>query len=545
MARRKNKQQNYKKEFKNIVPPLLPNALIGNNEKSRNASVGKYVAYQGLLGYNQVAFGTEQQGQNAPLIVSPGFATQIPYNSAINSTIIQNSSAIPVTNFYTIMVGDPIVKQCMLYLITTIISRIGEYNNPDEELQKVIRNTLHRIGKTKLLQALLTSLWAGFAAIKLNWGDVDENGNFEAYVDEDGYTTPKNIFVLPPDSVLLAVTPEGELDDNFGVMQYYYNLNSEWNQNQKAFSVYGNAPLAAFNATMTPQRQVSFNPMFLSAISKQWRIFHTFDPTGLAGNFYGSSMIAPVFSSVVNKNNVDFKMQVGATYKAAPMVVWQTDTQTQIEVPGSSKSISMAENIQNTLAEGATTGHYIIESQGGVTYGTIDNSMNFEEMVKLKEHYNAQIRAGLVTPDMFGNQGSYANGQSNSNNSQVIINNITKQILETVMNQFVRPVADNAIGDVKDYGHFSIKDNSLDDAAIWQKICEGGANMGVLDIADLNDVNIIREKISFPPKDEISENMLMQTNPLRGTNVNKTKQEVGKPYANGLKTVTKNTYKDN
>lgn len=69
--------------------------------------------------------------------------------------------------------------------------------------------------------------------------------------------------------------------------------------------------------------------------------------------------------------------------------------------------------------------------------------------------------------------------------------------------------------------------------------------MGVLDTADLNDVNIIREKISFPPKDEISENMLMQTNPLKGTNVNKTKQEVGKPYANGLKTVTKNTYKDN
>jgi hypothetical protein len=80
--------------------------------------------------------------------------------------------------------------------------------------------------------------------------------------------------------------------------------------------------------------------------------------------------------------------------------------------------------------------------------------------------------------------------------------------------------------------NFSIKDNSLDDAAIWQKICEGGANMGVLDIADLNDVNIIREKISFPPKDEISEDMLMQTNPLKGTNVNKTKQEVGKPYAN-------------
>jgi hypothetical protein len=163
-------------------------------------------------------------------------------------------------------------------------------------------------------------------------------------------------------------------------------------------------------------------------------------------------------------------------------------------------------------------------------------------MVKLKEHYNAQIRAGLVTPDMFGNQGSYANGQSNSANSQVIINNITKQILETVMNQFVRPVLDNAVGYVEDYGHFTIKDNSLDDAAIWQKLCEGGAKMGILDISDLNDVNIMREKISFPPKDEISEDMLMQANPLRGTNVNKTKQEVGKPYSNGLKTVTKNTY---
>lgn len=534
-------RQKTNKKFESIKPPTIPASLNATNIAVPKAGVGRYVATKGLMEYGTVAFGNKQQGRSAPLIVPPGFATQIPYNSAINSTILQNTSAIPVTTFYTVMIGDPIVYQCMLYLITTIIARIGDYNNPDEECQEFVRNTLNRIGKIKLFQGLLTSLWAGFAAIKLNWGDVNEDGSYTAYVDDDGYTSLKSILVLPPDSIMLAVTPEGELDPEFGVMQYYYNLNSEWSQNPKAFSAYGNAPLTAFTAQMSPQRQVSFNPMFLSAIPEQWRIFHTFNPTGLAGNHFGVSMISSIFSSVVDKKNIDFKIQVGATYKASPMTIWETDTQTPVETEDG-RSISMAENLQNTLELGASTGQYIIESTNAVKYGTIDNTMKFDEMVKLKDAYNAEIRAGLVTPDMFGNQGSYANGASNSANSQIIINNFTLHIIETTMNQFIKPLLDTAIGNVEDYGHFSLKDNSLDDAAIWTKIAEGSSGIGVIDMSNLADVNKVREKIGFPPLEKLSDDLLNQMNPMRGTNIAKTKEEVGKPYANGLKKVTDNTY---
>lgn len=536
-----------KAKYKNIKPMALPEALAATQLKVRNPGVGKYVSFNGMLGYAQVAFGDKQENHSAPLIVPPGFATQVPYNSAINSTIIQNTSAIPVTTFYQAMIADPIAYQCMLYMITTIIARIGEYNNPDKECQDLIRSVLKRIGKIKLCQALLTALWAGFASLKLNWGDVNNLGEYEAYIDDNGYTVPKNVLLLPPDSVMLAVTPEGELDPEFGVMQYYYNLNSEWNQNQKAFSYYGNAPLAAFSAQMSPQRQVAFNPMFLSALAKDWRIHHVFNPTGLAGNWWGNSMIASVFSNIVDKNNVKFKIQVGATYKASPMAIFETDTQTMVDVPGGT-SISMAQNVQQTLAGGAANGYYIIEGLGAVKYGTIDNTMKFDEMVKLLDHYNSEIRAGLCTPNITGNDGSYANAVSNNDNNDTIINNITLHTIDTIMNQFVTVILDNAIDrKIEDYGHFELLDNSLDDKAIWSKILEGGKAMGgVIDPSSLDDVNFCRKKIGLPPVDKLSDDLIFgmgqMISPGKGANMQKTKESIGAPYAGGIKAVTDRTY---
>ncbi len=521
------------------IPPSLPAALNATQLKVKNPGLASHVAYQGLLGYGEVAFGDKQHNSSAPLAVPAGFATQIPYNSAINSTIIQNPSAIPVATFFQILVSDPIVYSCMLYMITTIIARIGEYTNADKECEKIVRDSLKRVGKIKLCQALLTSLWAGFAALKLNWDYID------------GYTTIKNILVLPPDSILLAVTPEGELDDEFGVMQYYYNMNSGWQQNGKAFSSIGNAPYAAFGSFMSPQRQVSFNPMFLSAFPKEWRIFHTFNPIGLAGNWYGTSMIQPIFRSIADKNNIQFKIQIAATYKAAPMVVALCDTQTQVEIEEGGATISMSENLKRTWATGAQTGFYFVDGKDAVDFTTLDNTANLEQMGSLIDRYNSEIHAGLCTPDLVGNSGSYANAMANNQSNEEIINNLTLHVIDTIENQFVKPNLDFAIGEdqVEDYGHFELLDNSLNDKAIWAKILESSKELGVIRPKEIDDFNFIRKKLGFTPVDEIDDDIVYgmmglfnDSDPMERSNFAKTKESIKAPYSGGLDKKQNNRY---
>jgi len=499
-------------------------------------SVGKMVSYKGLMNYGNVAFGNRQPNASAPLNVPSGFGTQIPYNSAINSTIIQNPSAIPVTTFYQVMVSDPIVYSSMLYMITSIISRIGDYKNSNKENEKIVCDAIKRVGKMKLCQSLLTSLWAGFAAIKLVWDYID------------GYTTIKNILVLPPDSIMLAVTPEGELDPDFGVMQYYYNLNSEWNQNQKAFSNFGNAPFAAFSGYMSPQRQVSFNPMFLSAFPKNGRILHTFNPIGLEGNFWGTSMIQSIFSNVVDKNNLKFKLQVGATYKAAPMVVAQTDTQTMVET-ASGDYISKAQDFQQVMSEGAETGFLISEGMDAVKFTTLDNTAKLDEMIMAIQNCNHEIRAGLVTPDLVGNSGSYANAMANNQANNEIINNITEHVINTLINQFAKVILEEAVGEEEDFGYFELLDNSLNDRAIWAKILESTKSLGIIDPKDIDDVNFMRKKMGLQPVDKLSDDiiygmmgLLEAGNMDLGSNITKMKEDIKAPYSGGLDKVQKNHY---
>jgi len=115
----------------------------------------------------------------------------------------------------------------------------------------------------------------------------------------------------------MAATPEGELDPEFGTMQYYYNINSGWNQSPWAYSGGAPAELSAYGSMMVPTRQLTYNPMYISAIPEEWRILDVFNPVGLAGNFYGNSLINSIWSSVASKNNQIMKLEIATTYKAS------------------------------------------------------------------------------------------------------------------------------------------------------------------------------------------------------------------------------------
>lgn len=513
-------------------PDLIPQKDIPLNKAKKGMFLPKITP----MNFGNIAMGHNQDIPTAPLNVPNGFTTQIPYTSAINSTILANPSPIPITSYYHVLTTDPVVYSAMLYLTTSIISRVGEYNNPeDEEAQELVRTTLHRVGKRKLLRGLLTKLWAGFSLIKLNWDIID------------GITAIRSISILPPNSILMAATPEGELDPEFGTMQYYYNINSNWQQNPYGYAGSYPAELSRYGAMIVPNRQLTYNPMYISAIPEEWRILDVFNPVGLEGNYYGNSLLNSIWSAVASKNNQIMKLEIATTYKASPMVFFQTDTQTQVQ--DGVRYISKAEELQQNLPAAAQTGYYISESKDAVDIKTIDNTADLDKILSTIYAFNDQIRTGLVTPNLVGNSGSYANAMANNEANKDIINNLTEDIIDVLMLQFVVPVIRYGKDeDATEFGYFELLDNSLEDKTLWSKILETTKQMGVIDPNSLDDVNFIRKKVGLPPLNDLSEDIIMgmmsdMQAMSRGVNMGKAKQDIKKPYANGgVKEIKKDQY---
>lgn len=254
-------------------------------------------------------------------------------------------------------------------------------------------------------------------------------------------------------------------------------------------------------------------------------------------------MIAPIFSAIVDKNNTKLKLQVGITYKAAPFAFIETDTSTRVETTDGN-TISKAQDIQNSLGAASTTGFLISEGINALKITPLDNSMDVDKIINSIEHFNNEIRSGLCTPNLTGNAGSYANAMANNQSNDEIINNFTLHAINTIQTQLVNVILDEAIGGeygrkIKDYGHFELLDNSLQDKAIWIKILEGGKMLGIIRPDNLDDINFLRKKIGMTEIDTLDDDMVNQMIQMMmpkqdGTNIGKAKENTKEPYANGM-----------
>jgi hypothetical protein len=494
-----------------------------------------------LLDFNKIAFGTDQKYNNAPMNVPVGFATQNPYNSAINSTIITNPSTIPVTDLYKMKTTNPVVSQCCLAISTSITSIIGDYVDKNKQHEKIIRNMLSRIGKNNLINSLSNAItWAGHTDLKLIWHDPRVDGNLI-----DGVTNIKAFLEIPQDTVLLAVTPEGYLDPNFGVMQYYYNSGSQWQQNPKAFSRYRNAPFAAFGSYLYPQRTVGLNPLFLSAIDEDWRIHFAFNTGGLIGNHYGTPLAISAYSANLGYDQQLIKIALAAAFKASPLVIFKTDPQVKVDL-GNGQYIKLSENVNNTVSH-TQNGYMVVDTIHGMEVVTVDNTADMLHMTHVADFHAQQIRTAFCVDDMVNNAGSYANATANSQSKKDIIQSFALTIRDDPLKDLIKKFKTYAFyggepQDEEDYGYFEIKNTSLQDQAVATKVMETLANIQVngtpiLDGDNLDDINSVRRAGGLSEADELPKKIEIEEQKMFGSskkiNINKTKQESKVPYANG------------
>lgn len=488
--------------------------------------------------YGRIVFGLNQPNATAPLNAPAGFTTQIPYNSAINGTIITNPSPIPVTSLHQAFVLDPVVRLGFLYLYTTIINMIGDYHIPEykykEKADKQHKRIVDNGVLDKAIHHNLTKFLYGFAGGSLKEGVTD------------GATHWASFLALPPNSLLMAVTPEGELDPDFGLLHYYYNIASGFNQSPYGYSSQGNAPFASYGSPLTPQRNTTFNPIYVSAIPEKNRFLGVFNPMGLAGNFYGESLLPPAWNSLTNKYNFLSKLDQGITYKASPFVTIGCDTGTQVQTP--SGFVNQSENINSILPDAAMSGYLVYDGINSLKIDKIDNTMDVEKMLAPLRYCDEQILISLCTPNLIANSGSYANAMANGEAYNIMLTNYCKMIANDIKQQVVitNLKLDLAPDEYpEDWGNFQLLDCSLSTRIQQGQLLQVQKELGILDITQLPDFNYARGKTGLDMVDELTPEMLNNIRMQLGSGAipqMEANQMAKKPYAQGLKDVQDDHY---
>lgn len=475
-----------------------------------------------LAEQTKVMFGTDQDIDAAPMTVPTGFATEITYQSGVNSTLIANPLLIPLQTLYKIATTEPTCAADMTYWTVVLMKRLKDYDNPVEKYQDHCRESMHLIGFNKLKRAMATSFYYGFSAVKWIWGKSPTTGR-DMIVD----------FVhLPQASVQFAVTPQGKLDENYGVLHRYYGLINNTQNN----SNFGNGS-GSFNVggSDVPPRVTGVNLTFVAALPKLWRMVMTFNPRGYNGNHYGEPFLKVSYPWVVSKYASWAKVETSLTFKAFPLNIIETNTETTVTYKdGSTASAQqdLLKNMGNAMSTGILVTGYGLNS---INVHTIDNSADVEKMMRPIEMCDYQIRVAHCSNDYVGNSGTFASAKVNSDSHKDVKNSIIMLFADTLMEQYIKYNLQAGFGqDIEDYGCFSLADDSLDDQLKWADLYQKAQASGSYDPTDIEQLNYAQHKQGIKVSDKITSSAMLGLTDNTGGDLSAVKETLNEPYSKGL-----------
>lgn len=534
MARKKNKQQYAGREAKKYNQPVQPASIPSAQTTGDTANSAKPAEWQDykitpiipIQNQTEITFGTNQKHNLAPLDVPAGFSTQVTFQSGQNFAVIANPIQIPLDVLYKIATLEPVVSSDMAYWIATIVSRIGPYRNPDyPEYEKHVKGTLDCVNFTEVKRAMGTSCYMGFSVVAWDYGKVPTTGR-------DGIIGKKH---LPQNSIQFAVTPEGQIDDDYGVLHRYYGVVNNTVSNWGGYGATGINAITNVGGSDVPIRQGGVNLTFVSALPKMWRMVTTFNPQGYNGNPYGEPLTKKSYSIVVSKWANWAKIETSMTFKAFPLSIIETNTETTVVYKDGSTATAqqdMIRNMEKAMSTGVLVTGYGINS---LNIHTIDNSADIEKMIKTIELCDYQIRVAHCSSDFVSNNGTFASAKVNADSQKEYKNTIVSYFVDILMEQLVKPTLHAGYGDkIENYGYFELLDTSVDDMLKWANIFQAAMASGSYNPSDIEQLNYAQRKMGIYVSDKPTPSTMLDLSSNKGGDVSKTKEILNEPYSKGL-----------
>lgn len=435
---------------------------------------------------------------------------------------IQNPSTVSVETFKRMVDTDDTIGSGVDFLTTCLVARIGRYKHPSEEITEWVNTALAKIqgGLGKAVKELLSACWAGFSVQEKVWANT-----------EHGWIV-KKLVTLPPASLLFETHRTGELTSD-GILQYQRNYNPA-NLAFGAGSLFGfagggamrNDLYAKFGDFPFPIRTANTYSYLSIRIPIEKCIHYSFDAQGNFGNPYGRSLLRRAYKWYVMKDAFLQMLSVALDRKGTPLTIVYADPNTTLLDPARSPSSINQKGNPNTgiRADQAAAVAFrnihndstiILPGKKGQIFDTdfvpqASNAGDFLESIKLCDR---GIMRALLLPSLIftggDGTGSFALGQEHAKTFDKICDGMLDGAKDAFLGQVVQYMLvynfPRSAWEKDGFGEFQKVELTVDEVSKEMDVIEKAVSTGAIDMNDLNDLNAVRNKIGFDPRDKIIE----------------------------------------
>lgn len=437
---------------------------------------------------------------------------------------IQNPSTVSVETFKRMVDTDDTIGSGVDFLTTCLAARIGEYSHESDEITDWVRRAFEQIqgGVFDAWKDMMSASWVGFSVQEKVWGNDPELGFII-----------KKLVSLPPGTILFETERTGELT-NDGILQYQRNYNP-------ANLSYGTNFLFGFTGVVAPNLNASRPDPFAKLgdlpfpartantysylsirIPIEKCVHYAFNAQGRFGNPYGRSILRRAYKWYIMKDAFLQMLSVALDRKGTPLTIVFADPNVTLADPEKSPvGANMKGSRIGLRADRAAQAAFknihndttiILPGKKGQVFDTdfVPQASNAGDFMQAIDLCNRSLMRAMLIPSLiFTNgdgSGSYALGQEHAKTFDKILDGINYGVRQAILQHIVKPLLAYNFPESawrKDgIGSFIPRELSQEEKDKEMDMVEKAVNMGAIDMNDMVDLNIIREKAGFPLRDK-------------------------------------------
>jgi len=396
-----------------------------------------------------------------------------------------------------------------------IISNLGDYYHQDKTINKIINNTIDKLGNTTFHYRGLDFLIYGFSVGEKSWG-----------VNSDGYNYIDRITFAPPTNIEFMIDEYGcmnaALQPNLVASQYGIFQGQSFDAPESVFAIRNLIP------NMLPFIMVDKEDLFYVGYDNTFNPYGT-SPMRRAYKYFELKNLAlQMFMTALSRNGVPTM----AMYYQKDMI----------------KNPDQLEELKNNADSLSIGGAIYLPGRKGDAY-EIDaiklDSSNINVFLDFVNYCDKMMVRSLGFPQeiLLGDGGSYSSGTIQKETYVDMLKLYTETYKESLFKQVVKPIINNNFTKKiidEDFGKFipQIRESEKLEKA---KLFETGRNSGLLNPHSLEDVNCFRESMGLSKiekKEDLPINNLLEDESINKTNIrDQQKGEFvknnGVPFASG------------
>lgn len=363
---------------------------------------------------------------------------------------------IPIQTFWRMFRTNETVRSGILYIIYSVLAKLGEYTHEDKKIEEFIKNQWERMDTTLpeiALQTLL-GLVTGFSVGEMCIESAD--GKYQLY----------DYQFIPPWEVELNIYDSGKWKNRISSITQRSRLGGQY-------------PIDMNRAVL-------------------------FTHNGFFGNVYGESMLRCAFYPWYMIDSLLPYWGTALEQHGKPVWLGKVGSGAiDVTDPVTGNKISSLDYMLELLR--TIRDESVVACSGDDDIKNISPPVGFSrDFLQAVEYLGKMIYRALMLPSLVAdnstNTGSWALGEVHWKTWALSLDYIRNSLVECLLNQPIRRLITWNIGPQKNWGTFAVKSFDPNIAEILSRSFQNMTNSGFLDPSNQDDWDYVREAIGLPKR---------------------------------------------